>query len=133
MDPVSLPTLSPTADPSLTEEILDVLQQAVQAQQAKKGVNETTKSVERELSEIVIVAADTFPIAIVMHLPMLCQMKKIACVFVPSKAELGEACGLGRSVIAATIIAGGEIAGEESGLAARIERLKEKIQDIGVE
>ncbi|PLN86852.1 L30e-like protein [Aspergillus taichungensis] len=128
MDPVSHPTLSPTADPELAEEILDVLQQAIEKQQAKKGVNETTKSVERDLSEIVIVAADTFPIAIVMHLPMLCQMKKIACVFVPSKSELGKACGLWRSVIAATIIAG-----EESELAGRIERLKEKILSIGVE
>lgn len=59
---------------------------------------------------------------------MLCQMKKIACVFVPSKSELGQACGLGRSVIAATIIAG-----EGSELAARIEQLKEKIRIIGVE
>ena len=59
---------------------------------------------------------------------MLCQMKKIACVFVPSKSELGKACGLGRSVIAATIITG-----EESELAERIEQLKEKIRNIGIE
>ena len=34
------------------------------------------------------------PPEILMHLPVLCEEKKIPYVYVPSKVELGKACGI---------------------------------------
>ncbi|CAI4215768.1 unnamed protein product, partial [Parascedosporium putredinis] len=45
------------------------------ARQLKKGANEATKSLNRGVSELIILAADTSPLAIVLHLPVLCEDK----------------------------------------------------------
>lgn len=45
------------------------------ARQLKKGANEATKTLNRGVSEIVILAADTQPLAILLHLPLLCEDK----------------------------------------------------------
>ena len=39
-----------------------------------------------------------------MHIPMMCKEKKIPCVEVPSKEELGVAAGLGLAAVAIAII-----------------------------
>jgi U4/U6 small nuclear ribonucleoprotein SNU13 len=65
----------PVADPALTQEILDLVQQASHYRQLKKGANEATKTLNRGISEIVILAADTAPLAILLHLPLLCEDK----------------------------------------------------------
>lgn len=43
-------------------------------------------------------AADTEPIEILLHLPLLAEDKNVPYVFVPSKAALGRACGVTRPV-----------------------------------
>lgn len=65
----------PVADSALSQEILDLVQQASHARQLKKGANEATKTLNRGVSEIVILAADTTPLAILMHLPLLAEDK----------------------------------------------------------
>ena len=45
------------------------------ARQLKKGANEATKSLNRGVSELVVLAADTAPLAIILHLPVLCEDK----------------------------------------------------------
>ena len=65
----------PVADQSLSQEILDLVQQASHYRQLKKGANEATKTLNRGISEIVILAADTAPLAILLHLPLLCEDK----------------------------------------------------------
>ena len=65
----------PVADQALTQEILDLVQQASHYRQLKKGANEATKTLNRGISEIVILAADTAPLAILLHLPLLCEDK----------------------------------------------------------
>jgi len=60
----------PVADQALSQEILDLVQQASHYRQLKKGANEATKSLNRGVSEIVILAADTSPLAILLHLPV---------------------------------------------------------------
>ena len=47
--------------------------------------------------------ADTEPMEILLHLPLLCEDKNVPYVFVPSKTALGRACGVSRPVIAASI------------------------------
>jgi hypothetical protein len=66
----------PVADAALTQEILDIVQQASHFRQLKKGANEATKTLNRGISEIIILAADTAPLAILLHLPLLCEDKK---------------------------------------------------------
>lgn len=65
----------PIADQALSQEILDLVQQASHYRQLKKGANEATKTLNRGISEIVILAADTAPLAILLHLPLLCEDK----------------------------------------------------------
>jgi large subunit ribosomal protein L7Ae len=82
----------------------------------KKGVNETTKSVERKTAQFVVVAGDVSPEEVVVHIPMLCKENGVPYAFVPTKKDLGAAIGLevGTSAVAV----------ENAGGAA------EKLQDI---
>jgi ribosomal protein L7Ae-like RNA K-turn-binding protein len=43
--------------------------------QLKKGANEATKTLNRGISELIIMAADTEPLEILLHLPLLCEDK----------------------------------------------------------
>ncbi len=70
----------------------------------KKGTNETTKAVERGQAKLVLIAVDVDPPEIVMHLPLLCDEKKIPYVYVPSKKRLGEAAGIEVAAASAAII-----------------------------
>ncbi len=74
----------------------------------KKGVNEVTKMVERGLAKLVLVAGDTSPKEIIMHLEPLCKEKNIPIVEIPSKEELGAASGLGVSTVAVAIVKEGD-------------------------
>ena len=74
----------------------------------KKGVNETTKSVEKGTAKLVLVAKDVNPAEITMHLTPLCKEKNIMLVEVDSKEELGTAAGLAVSTVAAAIVDEGE-------------------------
>ncbi len=97
------PKAFPLADDALTQTILDHVQQASHYRQLKKGANEATKTLNRGISEFIIMAADTEPIEILLHLPLLCEDKNVPYVFVPSKIALGRACGVTRPVVAASI------------------------------
>ena len=45
--------------------------------QIKKGANEATKTLNRGIAEMIVIAADTTPLEIVLHLPLLCEDKVI--------------------------------------------------------
>jgi len=79
------------------------VQQASQYKQLKKGANEATKTLNRGIAEFIILTADTEPLEILLHLPLLCEEKNVPYVFVPSKTALGRACGVSRPVIAASV------------------------------
>ncbi|PNH02756.1 ribonucleoprotein-associated protein [Tetrabaena socialis] len=97
------PKAYPLAEAQLTNTILDIVQQAANYKQLKKGANEATKTLNRGISEFIVMAADTEPIEILLHLPLLAEDKNVPYVFVPSKAALGRACGVSRPVIAASV------------------------------
>ncbi|CAG7980523.1 unnamed protein product [Penicillium salamii] len=117
----------PMADPALTQDILTVLQQCTHYRQVRRGANEVAKAIRRLTSELVILAADAVPIAIVMHLPLLCEEKNISYVYVPSKIALGRACGVGRAVVAATITSN-----EASDLFCQINLLKDRVDMLAI-
>jgi U4/U6 small nuclear ribonucleoprotein SNU13 len=70
-------------------------------------------------------AADTEPLEILLHLPLLCEDKNVPYVFVPSKMSLGRACGVSRSVIAASVTSseGSELESQIRTIKSQIERL----------
>ncbi len=82
----------------LPKEVVEKAYEAVEAAKKsgklKKGVNEATKAIERGSAKLVVVAKDTNPKEIIMHLPILCEEKGIPVVIVNSKEELGAAAGL---------------------------------------
>lgn len=96
----------------LPKEVIEKAYEAVEAAKKsgkiKKGTNETTKAIERGSAKLVVVAKDTNPKEIVMHLPILCEEKGIPIVIVNSKEELGAAAGLTLSTSCIAITEEGE-------------------------
>ena len=92
----------------LKEKVLQAVEIARNSGKIKKGTNETTKAIERGLAKLVIIAEDVEPEEIVMHLPPLCEEKKIPYVYVSSKAELGRAAGIDVAAASACIIEEGD-------------------------
>lgn len=100
----------------LLPQIMEMLSVAKDDGKIKKGINETTKSVERKTAQFVVMASDVTPEEIVIHIPMLCKEKGIPYAFLPTKKELGESVGMGVGTSAVAV--------ENAGGAA------EKLQDI---
>ncbi|KAJ8079096.1 RNA binding protein snu13 [Marasmius tenuissimus] len=115
----------PLADADLTNTILDLTQQAVQYKQLKKGANEATKTLNRGVAEFIILTADTEPLEILLHLPLLCEEKNVPYIFLPSKAALGRACNVTRPVIAASVTTG-----ESRELQSQIQTVKIAIEKL---
>ena len=90
------------------EKVLQLVELARTTGKIKKGTNETTKAVERGQAKLVIIAENVSPEEIVLHLPKLCEEKKVPYIFVKSKEELGKACGIEVSAASACIIEIGE-------------------------
>ncbi|MCL4375319.1 50S ribosomal protein L7Ae [Candidatus Marsarchaeota archaeon] len=99
---------------------LDAVRLAKQSGVVKKGVNEVTKSVERGLSSLVVIAEDIEPEEVIMHIPSLCEQKKIPFVYVPTKQELGKAIGLNVTCAAISIEKAGEGEGAVKDVVSRI-------------
>jgi U4/U6 small nuclear ribonucleoprotein SNU13 len=119
------PKAYPLADAKLTQTIYDLVQQACNYKQLKKGANEATKTLNRGISEFVVMAADTEPLEILLHLPLLAEDKNVPYVFVPSKQALGRACGVSRAVISCSIVVN-----EGSQLKNQIESTKLAIEKL---
>lgn len=109
----------------MTNSILDLVQQASHYKQLRKGANETTKTLNRGISEFIVMAADAEPLEILLHLPLLCEDKNVPYVFVPSKIALGRSCGVSRPVIAASVTTN-----EASELKPQINALVNKIEKL---
>ncbi|KAJ5621910.1 hypothetical protein N7528_005142 [Penicillium herquei] len=115
----------PIADESLTQSLLDLVQQAGHYRQLKRGANEATKTLNRGTSELIVLAADTNPLAIVLHLPLLAEDKNVPYVYVPSKMALGRATGVSRPVIACSITTN-----EASELTNQIRTIKTSVERL---
>ena len=128
--------------------ILDLVQQACNYKQLKKGANEATKSLNRGIAEFIVLAADAEPLEILLHLPLLCEDKargrrpaaagaprppetrpapaqNVPYVFVASKLALGRACGVSRPVISCSVTSN-----EASQLKDQIVTMKDKIEQL---
>ena len=148
------PKAYPLADGDLTVTILDLVQQASNYKQLKKGANEATKTLNRGITDLIIMAADTEPLEILLHLPLLCEDKvrgarfllpppslpltthhsplthplspqNVPYVFVPSKVALGRACGVSRPVVSCSILTN-----DASQLSSQIKTIRTQIEQL---
>ena len=95
---------SPMAPKPLQKSILELLAIASSYKKIKKGANEATKTLNRGITDLIILAADADPVEIILHLPLLCEDKNVPYIFVSSQKSLGKACGVNRPVIAASLM-----------------------------
>merc|ERR1712195_17245 len=84
-----------------------------------------TKTLNRGIAELIVMAADAEPLEILLHLPLLCEDKNVPYVFVPHKQALGRSCGVSRPVIACSITTN-----EGSQLKNQIQQLKDAIEKL---
>ena len=108
----------------LSDKVLQLLEMARNSGKIRKGTNEATKAIEKSAAQLVVIAEDVEPEEIVMHLPALCDEKKVPYVFVPSKQELGRSAGIDKSMAAAAITEAGEGKGLLKEVVAGIEANK---------
>src|SRR5437660_7018856 len=85
-----------------------ILQVAKDTGKLRKGTNESTKAIERGIAKLVVIAEDVEPPEVVAHLPILCEERNAAYIFVPSKQQLGASLGIDVGSAAATILDAGE-------------------------
>lgn len=88
----------------LADKAYEIVELARDGGKIRKGTNEVTKLVERGEALMVVMAEDVSPPEILMHMPALCEERNIPYAFVPSKAELGNACGLEKPTAAIAIL-----------------------------
>merc|ERR1719362_962502 len=115
----------PKADNKMSKDILSLLNDATHHRALKKGANETTKALNKGLADLVVLAADTEPLEIILHLPLLCEDKNVVYVYVPKQADLGRACGVSRNIVASSILRDPDGAMHE-----KVQKLKGKIESI---
>ncbi|MFX0106847.1 MAG: 50S ribosomal protein L7Ae [Candidatus Hodarchaeota archaeon] len=96
------------ATEELQKKALEALEIAKDTGRIKKGINEATKSIERGIARLVVVAEDVEPPEVIMYIPGLCDDKKTPYIFVPSKRDLGNAAGIERPTAAVAIIVEGK-------------------------
>ncbi|KAH8046694.1 snRNA binding protein [Aureococcus anophagefferens] len=137
------PKAYPLADANLSVTILDLVQQACNYKQLKKGANEATKSLNRGIAEFIVLAADAEPLEILLHLPLLCEDKvrrprvprrpraaverfppqNVPYASLPGSAAA--ACGVSRPVISCSVTSN-----EASQLKDQILTMKDKIEQL---
>jgi large subunit ribosomal protein L7Ae len=78
----------------LIDKVYQLVELARDTGKVKKGTNEVTKLIERGTVKFVIMSEDVQPEEILAHIPLLCEEKGVPYGYVPSRQELGVACGL---------------------------------------
>jgi large subunit ribosomal protein L7Ae len=102
----------------MSEQAYEAVEIARTSGEIRKGTNETTKTIERDEAELVIVADDVSPEEITLHLEPLCDDKDVPCVTVDSKVELGAAAGLPVATAAVAITDAGDASDKVQALGA---------------
>jgi large subunit ribosomal protein L7Ae len=108
----------------IQNEALEALEIARDTGKIKKGSNEATKAVERGLAQLVLIGVDVEPEEIVMHLPVLCEEKKIPFLFIKKQNDIGAASGLDVGSAAAAIVKPGKAKEIVDDIAKKVASLK---------
>ena len=104
----------------VADKIVEAIRLAKQSGAVRKGANEVTKSIERGLATFVVIAEDVEPEEVVMHIPTLCEQKKIPYAYVPTKEALGKAVGLNVPCTSIAVERAGQAEDAIKGIVSRI-------------
>jgi len=108
------------------EEIVKLASQALEVVREngklKRGTNETTKAIERNLAKLVLIAEDVDPPEVVAHLPELCDERKIPYLYVPTKIDLGKLSGIEVPSAAICVTEAGEAEGIIGDIASKLKQ-----------
>ena len=107
----------------LAEETYKAIEMSRDTGKMRRGVNETTKAIERGIAKLVIVAEDVEPPEIVAHIPLLAKEKNAPCIHVPSKKNLGTASGIDVPTSSIAITEAGNAKELVAEIAKKLERL----------
>lgn len=108
---------------AVTDKVYQAVELASTSGKIRRGVNETTKAIERSIAKLVVIAEDVTPEEILMHLPVVCNEKRVPFVYVPSKMDLGKASGIGVPTSSLAIVEEGEAKKVIADLAATLKTL----------
>jgi large subunit ribosomal protein L7Ae len=108
----------------LADKALQLVQVASETGKIRVGTNEVTKSSERAEAKLVIMAEDVDPVEILVHIPMLCEEKRIPYIYVPKKQRLGQSAGLSKSAASVAVVEAGEAKGLLDEIATQYNALK---------
>jgi large subunit ribosomal protein L7Ae len=92
----------------VADKVLQLVQIASETGKIRVGTNEVTKSSERAEAKLVVMAEDVDPVEILVHIPMLCEEKRIPYLYVPKKQRLGQSAGLSKSAASVAVVEPGE-------------------------
>ena len=109
----------------LADKVLQLVQIASETGKVRVGTNEVTKSSERAEAKLVVMAEDVDPVEILVHVPMLCEEKRIPYLYVPKKQRLGQSAGLSKSAASVAVVEPGDAKGlleELAGAAAGLKK-----------
>jgi large subunit ribosomal protein L7Ae len=87
---------------------LEAIETARNTGKIKRGVNEVTKALERDVAKLVVLASDVSPPEVVMHIGPLAKEKQVPLVNLVNKEELGVAAGIGVPTSAVAVTEAGD-------------------------
>jgi large subunit ribosomal protein L7Ae len=108
----------------LSDKALQLVQVASETGKVRVGTNEVTKSSERAEAKLVVMAEDVDPVEILVHIPMLCEEKRIPYVYVPKKQRLGQSAGLSKSAASVAVVEPGDAKALLDEIATQLPTLK---------
>ena len=82
------PIANPLADKKLTKKVLKLVKAGAKEKLIRRGVKEVVKALKKGEPGVAVIAGDISPIEVIAHVPILCEEKNIAYVYVPSKEEV---------------------------------------------
>ena len=88
--------------------VYEIIEKARKTGKVERGINETTKAIERGTAKFVVFAQDVEPKELTQHIPILCNEKGIKFAEVDSKEKLGVAVGINVKCSAIAVIEAGE-------------------------
>ncbi|MFX1296532.1 MAG: 50S ribosomal protein L7Ae [Promethearchaeota archaeon] len=105
----------------LKNKALEALEIARDTGKIKRGMNETTKAIERGIAKLILIATDIEPPEIAMHIYPLCEEKKVPCVGPANKKKLGKISGIDVNASAIAILDAGDAKDLIKDLAKKLE------------
>lgn len=108
----------------VSEKIYEAVTVAKTTGKIIKGVNEATKAIERGICKFLVMAEDVQPPEILMHIPLICDEKKVPYGYVPSKQDLGKAAGIEVPTSSIAIVEEGDAKKIISEVSGKLEELK---------